>query len=73
MMFPLALALLSSFLTLTIAGPEEDAARLGQFYTDIPIYRTRGGNNVVTVGLGDPVQELNLTLCMSPARLQSMG
>lgn len=48
-----------------LASPEEDAARLGSYYTNIAIYRTGSGNNVVTVGLGDPEQSLNLTLCES--------
>lgn len=47
---------------LVYAGPEEDADRLGQYYTNVAIYRSGSGNNVVSVGLGDPEQEFNLTL-----------
>lgn len=61
----LALLWLLSLIPPTIAGPAEDTARLGSFYTDIAIYRSGSGNNVVTVGLGDPVQDFNLTLCTS--------
>jgi hypothetical protein len=57
--------LLSLVITTTIAGPAEDTARLGSYYTDIAIYRTGSGNNVVSVGLGDPIQDFNLTLCTS--------
>lgn len=57
------LTLLVLLLPLALASPEEDAARLGAYYTNIAIYRTGSGNNVVTVGLGDPEQTLNLTLC----------
>jgi hypothetical protein len=46
-----------------LAGPDEDNARLGSYYTNIAIYRSGSGNNVVSVGLGDPVQDFNLTLC----------
>jgi len=56
---------LSTLITPTLAGQAEDTARLGTYYTDIAIYRAGSGNNVVTVGLGDPVQEFNLTLCTS--------
>jgi len=59
------LSLLSLVITPTLAGPAEDTARLGSFYTDIAIYRSGSGNNVVSVGLGDPVQDFNLTLCTS--------
>lgn len=54
---------LLALLTIVRAGADEDAARLGQYYTNIAIYRSGSGNNVVTVGLGDPAQEVNLTLC----------
>lgn len=42
--------------------------RLGAAYQSIPVYRTLGGTNVVTVGLGgkdlgDTEQRLNLTVC----------
>lgn len=57
------LILLALLLPLAFASPEEDAARLGAYYTNIAIYRTGSGNNVVTVGLGDPEQTLNLTIC----------
>lgn len=57
------LALLIALLPAVLAGPEEDAARLGSYYTNIAIYRSGSGNNVVTVGLGQPEQMLNLTLC----------
>lgn len=57
------LLLLLALLPLVTAGPEEDAARLGQYYTNIAIYRSGSGNNVVTVGVGEPAQEVNLTLC----------
>lgn len=57
------LALFAIMLPLAFASPEEDAARLGAYYTNIAIYRTGSRNNVVTVGLGDPEQTLNLTLC----------
>lgn len=59
------LSLLSLVITPTLAGPAEDTARLGSYYTDIAIYRSGSGNNVVSVGLGDPVQDFNLTLCAS--------
>lgn len=61
-MLPL-LGLLLLVITPTLAGPAEDTVRLGSYYTDITIYRTGSGNNVVSVGLGDPVQDFNLTLC----------
>lgn len=41
----------------------DDRSRLGTYVTSIPIFRTEGGSNVVTVGVGTPGQELNLTLC----------
>jgi hypothetical protein len=66
-MLPLV-GLLSLAITPTLAGPAEDSARLGSYYTDIAIYRTGSGNNVVSVGLGDPIQDFNLTLCKSPVR-----
>jgi len=59
------LLLLSLVITPTLAGPAEDTARLGSYYTDIAIYRSGSGNNVVSIGLGDPVQDFNLTLCTS--------
>jgi hypothetical protein len=62
------LGILSLVITPTLAGPAEDTARLGSYYTDIAIYRTGSGNNVVSVGLGDPIQDFNLTLCKSPVR-----
>jgi hypothetical protein len=62
-MLPALLALLA--LPQGLASPEEDAARLGAYYTNIAIYRTGSGNNVVTVALGDPEQPLNLTICES--------
>jgi hypothetical protein len=61
----LFLGLLSLVITPTLAGPAEDTARLGSYYTDIAIYRSGSGNNVVSVGLGDPIQDVNLTLCTS--------
>lgn len=60
-------------LRLAVAGPNEDDARLGQFYTDITVYRSGSGTNVVSVGLGDPVQDFNLTLCTSPFTHQDMA
>jgi hypothetical protein len=63
------LGLLSLVITPTLAGPAEDTARLGSYYTDIAIYRTGSGNNVVSVGLGDPIQDLNLTLCTSTSTM----
>jgi hypothetical protein len=57
------LGLLSLVITSTLAGPAEDTARLGSYYTDIAIYRTGSGNNVVSIGFGDPIQDFNLTLC----------
>ena len=59
------LGLLLLVITPTLAGPAEDTARLGSYYTDIAIYRSGSGSNVVSVGLGDPVQDFNLTLCTS--------
>jgi hypothetical protein len=63
------LGLLSLVITPTLAGPAEDTARLGSYYTDIAIYRTGSGNNVVSVGLGDPIQDFNLTLCTSTSTM----
>jgi hypothetical protein len=63
----LALLVLSIHILSALAGPEEDKARLGSYYTNIAIYRSGSGNNVVSVGLGDPVQDFNLTLCTSPS------
>jgi hypothetical protein len=67
----IALGLISTLITPTLAGQAEDTARLGSYYTDIAIYRSGSGNNVVSVGLGDPVQDFNLTLCTSVQRNQS--
>lgn len=43
----------------------EDNSRLGEFYTAIPLYRSGAGSNVISVGLGTPAQQLNLTACAS--------
>jgi hypothetical protein len=59
----LLLAILALCLPLAAAGPDEDAARLGQNHTDVAIYRSGGGTNVISIGLGDPVQDFNLTIC----------
>ena len=56
------LAALLFLLSNTLADQKEDDARLGQYYTSIPIYRSGSGTNVVQVGLGTPAQEFNLTL-----------
>ena len=48
---------------LVSAISETDAGRVGTFYTSIPIYRTGAGTNVVSVGLGTPAVDVNLTLC----------
>ena len=61
----LAILALSIHIISALAGKEEDTARLGTYYTNIAIYRSGSGNNVVSVGLGDPVQDFNLTLCTS--------
>lgn len=44
------------------ADDREDEARLGSFYTTIPLWRSGSGTNVVNVGIGNPPQDVNLTL-----------
>lgn len=42
--------------------------RLGSVFTEVPVYRTGRGSNVVSIGLGkdaDDIQSFNLTLCES--------
>jgi hypothetical protein len=48
--------------TIVSADKTTDAARLGSFYTTIPLYRSGSGTNVLTVGVGKPAQQVNLTL-----------
>lgn len=44
------------------ADSRTDDARLGEFYTSIPLWRSGSGTNIFSVGLGTPPQEVNLTL-----------
>ncbi|KAL7419284.1 hypothetical protein Q5752_006121 [Cryptotrichosporon argae] len=44
------------------ADTSTDAARLGEEYTTLPLYRSGAGTNVLSVGLGTPAQAFNLTL-----------
>lgn len=41
----------------------QDRSKLGDFYSNIPLYRTGQGSNVVSVGVGTPEQRFNLTFC----------
>lgn len=54
--------------TLHRHGKRARDPRLGSVFRSIPVYRTLGGTNVVTVGLGgrevgDVTQRLNVTVC----------
>ena len=42
-----------------------DEARLGTFYTSLPLYRSGAGTNILPVGIGSPSQQVNLTLSES--------
>ncbi len=55
--------LILAHLLLSSALAFDDRSRLGTYVTTIPIYRTEGNTNVVTVGVGTPGQSVNLTLC----------
>jgi hypothetical protein len=59
----IALAVLCTLPTVVYGDTAEDNSRLGEFYTAIPLYRSGAGTNVVSVGLGTPAQQLNLTAC----------
>lgn len=44
---------------------ELDASRNGEYYTEIPIYRSGSGTNVVKVKVGNPATDVQLTVCES--------
>ena len=53
---------LNLFALITPLLAVDDADRLGQFYTALPLYRSGAGTNVLPVGVGTPPQMVNLTL-----------
>ena len=55
--------LLPSLLRVAWADTKTDSSRLGTEYTLMPLHRGEGGTNVLTLGIGTPVQDFNLTLC----------
>jgi hypothetical protein len=63
-MFSLLTILLSTtILRCQAASSATDASRLGQYYTSLPLYRSGSGTNVLTVGVGTPAVDVNLTVC----------
>jgi hypothetical protein len=44
------------------ADSSTDEARLGSFYTSIPLWRSGAGTNILRVGVGTPATNVNLTL-----------
>ena len=47
------------------ADRRTDIARLGEYYTSLPLYRSGSGTNVLPVAIGNPEQQINLTLSES--------
>jgi hypothetical protein len=45
-----------------LADRRTDEARLGTYYTSMPLYRSGAGTNILPVGIGSPPQQVNLTL-----------
>lgn len=54
--------LLAALLPSALADTNLDASRLGSFYTALPLYRSGAGTNILSVGIGTPETNVNLTL-----------
>ena len=73
-MLPPAIVLwLLAVLRPTYADRRTDIARLGDFYSSIPLYRSGSGTNIFSVGIGSPEQQVNLTLSKSTTLLRGIA